>query len=137
MAADHVEMLRRTADYWNERAWASMETLLTPDVTVVPPDGWPEAETIEGWDAWKRQIERLKDSWEEDRIEVEDIRQLDPGDRFLVTYRWTMRGKDSGIPFETPAWCVYAFREGRIDHIQFFMDESLAREATETPPAQE
>jgi len=127
MAADRLEIVRRTADYWNRRAWSEMEAVLDSDVTVVPPAGWPEGDTIRGWPEWKRQIERLKDSWEEEHVEVHDITPV--GDRVLVKYVWTTRGKDSGIPFETPMWTLFTFRDGTIARMEYFMEESPALEA--------
>jgi ketosteroid isomerase-like protein len=127
MPADRVEIVRRTAGQWNRRAWAEMEAALEPDVTVVPPEGWPEGDTMHGWPAWKRQIERLKDSWDQDHVEIEELAET--GDKILVKYRWTMRGKDSGIPFAQPTWCVFTFRGDRVARMEYFMEESLALEA--------
>jgi ketosteroid isomerase-like protein len=131
MPADRLDLVRRTADYWNRRDWSEMEAVLEAEVTVVPPAGWPEGDTIRGWPDWKRQIERLKDSWEEEHVEVDDVTPV--GDRVLVKYMWTTRGKDSGIPFETPMWTVFTFRDDRIAGMQYFMDEALAREAAQAP----
>lgn len=128
---EHIEIVKRTADQWNRRAWSELEAALSPDVTVVPPEGWPEGDTVRGFEAWRRQIETLKDSWEEERVEVVEITRF--GDRLLAKYLWTTRGMDSGIPFETPMWCLYAFREGKVHRMQYFMDESLALEAALGP----
>jgi ketosteroid isomerase-like protein len=129
--AQQVELVQRTAGYWNRRAWPELEADLNDDLTVVPPDGWPEGDTLQGWPEWQQQIERLKDSWEEERVDVADITPA--GEGVLVKYRWTTRGKDSGITFETPMWCLFTFRDGLIQRMRYFMDESLAREAARRP----
>jgi ketosteroid isomerase-like protein len=131
VAGDRIEIVKRTADQWNRRAWSEIEATLSPEVTVVPPDGWPEGDTIHGWEGWRRQIERLKDSWEEEHVEVSEITPFN--ERLLAKYLWTTRGKDSGIAFETPMWCLFDFREGRVDRMQYFLDESLALEAARRP----
>jgi len=127
MASSRAEIVRRTADQWNRRAWSELAADVNPDVTVVPPDGWPEGDTVRGWPGWKRQIERLKDSWEEEHVEVVEITEF--GRRVLAHFRWTTRGKDSGIPFETSMWCLFSFRDGKVAHMRYFLEESLALEA--------
>jgi ketosteroid isomerase-like protein len=128
---EHIEIVQRTADQWNRRAWSELAAALSPDVTVVPPEGWPEGDTVRGFEGWKRQIETLKDSWEEEHVEVVEITPF--GDRLLVEYLWTTRGMGSGIPFETPMWCLYAFRGGKVESMRYFMEEARALEAARRP----
>jgi hypothetical protein len=47
---------------------------------------------------------RIKDSWEADRIEPEQLD--DTGSKVIMHNRWTTKGKDSVIGFETWFWVV-------------------------------
>jgi hypothetical protein len=70
-----------------------------PNVIILPPDGWPDREVIKERDAWVRQVTRLKDAWKSDCIEPSELEAA--GDNVIMRNRWTTRGKDSGIDFET------------------------------------
>ena len=78
-----------------------------------------------GLDAWRRQAERLRDTWAEARIEIDEIRAVE--DRVLVRIRYVTKGADTGLPFETPLAAVFFMREGKIKRGEYFwkIDEAL------------
>jgi ketosteroid isomerase-like protein len=127
MSQENVEIVRRFTEYWNDRDWAALRALHHPNVVVLPPDGWPDGEVSRGPDAWIRQIMRLKDSWESDRSEIDQVHEA--GSNVLVRHRWTTQGKDSGIGFETGFWVVFTLDAGTITRIQYFLDRSRALKA--------
>ena len=127
MSQENVEIVRRFTEYWNNRDWAALRALHDPSVVVLPPANWPDGEISRGPDAWIRQIRRLKDSWATDRSEIEQIHEA--GSNVLVQHRWTARGKDSGIGFETGFWIVFTLDAGSITRIEYFLDRSRALEA--------
>ena len=96
-----------------------------PGVTVVAPRDWPEGEVEPGLEAWRSQAERLRDTWAEARIEVDEI--WDVEDRVLAQYRYVTVGRDTGITFETPLAVVYFLRERKITRAYFAwtLDEAL------------
>ena len=119
-----IETIRRLFDLWPRRDWVALEALHHPDVVVVAPEGWPEAGTFEGWQAWLRQAMRITDSWESDSVAVEQIEPA--GDRVAARYVWSTKGRDSQIDFETRMRTVFTMREGRIARIEFFLEPGSA-----------
>lgn len=79
---------------------------------MVAPKGWPEGEVERDLDAWRRQAQRLRDTWAEARVEVDEIR--DVKDRVLARIRYVTLGADTGIPFETPMAVVFFLSERKI-----------------------
>ena len=104
-----------------------MGTGLGPEVVVVAPKGWPEGDVERGLEAWKRQAQRLRDTWAEARIEVDEIR--DVKDRVLARFRYVTVGEDTGIPFETPMAVVLFFSERKIRRAYFGWTMGEALEA--------
>jgi ketosteroid isomerase-like protein len=126
MAAENVELVRRLLDAWNRNDWDEISDVLDPDVVGVPPEGWPEAgELVTDADALLRQFERLKDSWEEERVDVKEVREVD-GD-VLVSAIWVTRGHNSGIELEAPISIRATVRENKITRAEFRVDDSAAR----------
>ena len=70
MSEENVEIVRRQFELWSQGNLDEWARHWDPDVIVVAPEGWPEGETYRGLDAWRRQAERLRDSWEEARAET-------------------------------------------------------------------
>ena len=98
------------------------------DCLVIAPDEWPEAEELTSRAAWKRQIARLEDPWEETHIDVDDLEPLDEG-RVLVAFRYVATGAGSGIPLEMPMGAIYTVRDGMIVHTHFYNSPEAARAA--------
>ena len=68
---------------------------------------------------------RLHDSWEEARVEVDDIRAVGD-DQVLARFRYVTRGKDTGMSFDTPMSAVFVLREGRIVRARYFWEHDDA-----------
>jgi ketosteroid isomerase-like protein len=99
-----------------------------PDVITVPQAEWPEAETGTSRETLRHQFEQTKAPWEEERVEVDEIRDL--GDRVLALYRWIGRGKGSHAEVEHPIATLHTLRGGRIVRIDYFLDQSEALRAS-------
>jgi ketosteroid isomerase-like protein len=127
MPLENVEIVRRWFELWTERDWEAFGAIHDPDVMVIPPEGWPDGEVSRGRDAWTRQSKRLKDSWESDRNELDEVR--DAGNHVLARTRWITTGKDSGIDFETQFWAVFTLADGKVARIEWFLERSRALEA--------
>jgi ketosteroid isomerase-like protein len=127
MSQENVEIVLGQWDAWNNgdldrwaRAWDS-------EVVVVAPEGWPEGEVSRGLDAWRRQAQRLRDTWAEARVEVDEIR--DVKDRVVARVRYVTIGGDTGIPFETPMAVVLFLTERKITRAYFAWAMAEALEA--------
>jgi ketosteroid isomerase-like protein len=98
------------------------------DVVVIPPDGWPEGGEIRGLDAWRRQVERLRDSWDDARIEIDEMLPVDD-ERVLTIFRYVTRGRDGALAFDTTMGSVFTLRGDRIVRAEYFRSADEALEA--------
>ena len=131
MPDDNVEIAKRALAAFNAEDWELMESFYWPDAEAFAPEGWPEAEDAKGWEAIRRQYERLKDSWSEDHYEIESLDAIDE-DKVLSVGTWRIRGHGSGIEGEIKTWILTTLRDGKIARMQFFLDEEQAKRATGT-----
>ena len=127
MSQENVEIVLRATEAWNRDDWEALMACYDEDAVIVAPKEWPEAGTFSGRRAVRDQFARLKDSWEEERIEQDEL--LDLGDRVLALNRWVVKGKGSGVDVQVPGGNLITLRGGRITRIEFFMDQGEAREA--------
>jgi hypothetical protein len=74
MSQENVEVVERQFKAWNAGDFDEWAETWTHDVEVFPPEGWPEGGVNRGLDAWRRQAERLRDTWAEARVEIDEIR---------------------------------------------------------------
>ena len=86
-----------------------------------------ESGPFKGWLSVRHQFERLKESWESERVEVEELRNL--GERVLARWRWVTVGKRSGLASEVETTTVSSLREGKIIRVDYFLDHAEALEA--------
>jgi ketosteroid isomerase-like protein len=131
MSQENVEAVRRWFESWTQPDWTAFGALHDAYVVVIPPEGWPDGEVSIGRDAWIRQSMRLKESWETDRGELDQIHEA--GSHVIAETRWITKGKDSGIEFETGLWAVFTFLKGRVTRIEWFLDRVQALEAVGLP----
>jgi ketosteroid isomerase-like protein len=128
MSQENVEIVRRANELWSEGnldAWAKH---WDPEVVVMAPEGWPEGKVSRGLDAWRRQTERLRDSWDDARVEIDDISPVGR-DRVVTRFRYVTRGKDPGMTFDTPMAAMFVLREGVITRAEYFWELADALEA--------
>ena len=97
-------------------------------MVVTPPEGWPEGGEVRGLDAWRRQTERLRDSWEEARIEIDEMDAV--GDEHVLTiFRYVTRGRDGALAFDTTMGSIHTFKGDKIVRAEFFRSADEALEA--------
>lgn len=125
MSRENVEVVLGQWDAWNDGNVDRWEQAWHSDVVVTGPPGWPEGPVFEGLGAWRRQSQRLRDTWADARVEVDEVRDMK--DRVLARIRYVTVGADTGIPFETPMAVVFFLSEGKITRGYFgwTMDEVL------------
>jgi ketosteroid isomerase-like protein len=128
VSEENVDLVRRLAEAWNRADWDALQAIYAADVVVVAPREWPENEGAHGWEEWRAQMERLKGSWETERIEVHEIRAL-PDGRLLGRFSWVASGRASGAPAGVPMAALYTVSGGEIKRAEFFLDLDAAVEA--------
>lgn len=78
MAPGHLDFIRETYAAWNAGTFEEWKAMHREDVVVVPPQGFPDGKPTDDRDAWSSQAMRLRDSWEDQRIELDELLEL-PG----------------------------------------------------------
>lgn len=131
-AKENEAIARRGIEAWNANDWETMERDTAPGIEVVAPEGWPESGRFVGWPAVRRQFQRLKESWSEERIEITEIESA--GDQVLATTRWVGKGDASGLDLDLQTWAVYTMCHGKTLRIEFFLDGGQARRAAGLEP---
>ena len=122
MSEENVEVVRAGFETWNAPDMDAYRGLLDPDVVWRPAEGWPEPGPYVGREAVMRQLEQLRETWDNDSFElISDF--VDVGDRVAVRFIW--RGAGHGPEANIEATGVYTVRKGRIG-IEFFWDHAEA-----------
>lgn len=132
MGNENVELALRQLELWNSGDTDEFMRCFTPDVVVDAPEGWPEGSASHGLDAWREQSQRLRDTWKEARIEVDEIRSVGD-DRVVARIRYITSGRDAGIAFDTPMAVVVFFKDRKIARMRYFWEIAQALEAAESP----
>ena len=108
MASDEViAALREGYEALNRGDVSAVLELIDPELRWEEGGRSPEAGNYSGRESFERYIRSWLDSFEDFRIEVEEIR--DEGERLVVVARQSGRGRASGVPIETRivhAWTV-------------------------------
>ena len=131
MAPEGIEVVRRSFAAWNANDWPALEAAYDPEVVVDPPEGWPEWEVAHGWEAVRSQFERLKEAWQDERVQVDEVEEV--GDMVLAQFRWVAQGKASGVDVANAMWGLFTVRDARIVRLKYFLNRSNAVAAAESP----
>jgi ketosteroid isomerase-like protein len=119
-------IVRESIDAWNANDWDRLEALWDPVGEIIGPREWPESGSFRGWPAIRRQFERLKGSWTEERLEPISLESN--ADRVLVHGRWLGTGEASGLATDLDIWWVNEVRDGLLRRAVYFLtDEESAR----------
>jgi ketosteroid isomerase-like protein len=86
--SQNVEVVKAAFDAWNAGDMDAFRDLLDPDLIVRGLEDWPEPGPFVGPEAWMRQIEQLRRTWDAEALEpISDF--LDAGDRVVVRRTWS------------------------------------------------
>lgn len=128
MSQENVEIVRRFAELWGRSDWDAMAELADPQVEQHPTVGGVEGgRVLRGADEIRRDYEAVEETWDEHRIEIENL--IDAGDRVVILQREFQRGRSSGVELEIEAAVIVDLRDGLIVRVQGYMDRDAALEA--------
>jgi len=114
------------------RAWAAFsrtddEALLRelhPEVEAVPIGAPMESRLYRGVDEVMGWLGESQASWEVFEVVPEEFRRA--GGKILVTGRWHVRGKESGVELDIAAAWIVEVRDGKIAYWRAYTDHSQA-----------
>lgn len=111
-----MDALREGYEALNRGDLTTVLELIDPELEWAEAGRSPEAGRYSGRDSFERFVRSWLDSFDDFRIEIEEIRQ--DGDRVVVVARQSGRGRASGLPIETRvvhAWIVSGDRAVRFE----------------------
>jgi ketosteroid isomerase-like protein len=124
-APDGTDLVQLVHD---DAAWAAYSELLAPDV-VYEDNYLPDhaAERYRGLEGYRRAAATFAEPFEEMIYDLERI--VGSGDRVVSIHRVRARARQTGISFDLLAAYALRFQDGKIVHIQAFMDAQDALKA--------
>jgi ketosteroid isomerase-like protein len=125
MSRQNIEGLRQAYERFNASGRLPLSAL-TDDFVQSTPNEVP-GDVLHGRDAWAAQARDLTDTFDEFRVEIEDI--IDLGERVLVFLRFRGRARSSGIPLDAPLAHVWTFRGDKVAAQHVYHDRVEALEA--------
>ena len=128
MSEENVEIVLRQFEHFSEGNLDAWAECWDRAVVVAPPEGWPEGHVNRGIEEWRRQAERLRDSWNEARVEVDEIRAVGE-DRVVTRIRYVTTGKEPGIAFDTSMAAAFFLRDRKITRAEYYWNFAEALEA--------
>ena len=125
MSSADLEIVAGLIEAWNADDWEAIAARLHPEIVGVPPEGWPEGrEDAVGAEAMLAQFRRLKESWEKERIEIDELREEEA--QIVMLGRWVTRGQNSGIEMEVRISIRAELRDALIWRAEFGVENSAA-----------
>jgi ketosteroid isomerase-like protein len=126
MSQENVEVVRAVFAAWNAGDMDALREMYDPDVIMRLPEGFTEPGPYVGREAFMRQFEQMRETWDADALElISDF--IDAADRVAVRFIW--RGAGRGPEFNMEITGVYTVRKGRILVAEYFLDHAEALEA--------
>jgi ketosteroid isomerase-like protein len=128
VSEENVEIVRRTIEAWDRRDMEAAFALYDPEIvwdnSALPA---PSVGTYEGHAGVRRFFREWMDAFETQHFHPQTF--IDAGDRIVVGYRLSGRGKASGAEVGMSRWSVHTVRNGLVTRIEIFETKGEALEA--------
>jgi len=124
-----LELVRRIVADWERGDFTSAEWA-HPEIEYVEADG-PAPGGSTGLAGMAEAFRDWLSTWEEWRVEAEEYRELD-GERVLVLFHFSARGKTSGLEVEqlrTKGASMFHLRDGQVTRLVQYLDRERGLEA--------
>jgi ketosteroid isomerase-like protein len=128
MSQENVDTVTRGIDAFNRREADLLAEVTTPDFAWFPAlPGTVEDDGYRGREGMETYFGEIQDIWEELRLFIDELRDLDDG--VLVVGRTEGRGRASGAPVSAPIGIVSDFRRGKVSRVRAYLDRGEALRA--------
>ncbi len=132
--SESVDLVKRGIEAINTEGWEALVPLIDADFELVTNSAVAlEPDTYRGEAGLRRYFESFEDAMEEIRI-LPDSDPVGAGDRVVVSFRLSARGKETGIVAEQAAHMLWTIRDGRALRVEFFTERGAALEAAGLDP---
>jgi ketosteroid isomerase-like protein len=130
MSTDNVEILRRGYEAFAARGVDGFLEYIHPEFELVTPPGLAlEPQTYRGHDGVRRYFETFYEAVDEIRVEPDEF--IPVGDKVIVPFRLSTRGRTSGIEASMRAVQVCQIRDGKAIRFDIYPNLEEARAAAE------
>jgi ketosteroid isomerase-like protein len=128
MSAENMELFTRATDALNQLDLDAYVSFCAADYEWFPVlGGTIEGNSFRGHEGVEEYFGELRDTWEEFRYVIDELRDL--GDHVLSLGRLKGRGRGSGVEVELPIAVISDFREGKCWRTRAFSDHGEALRA--------
>jgi ketosteroid isomerase-like protein len=128
MSQATVEMARRANDAFNRRDVDAFMECVTSDIEFTAAmSGTVAGGSLRGREGIEALFADIRDTWEEHRMVIEEIRDL--GERVLGLGRLEGRGKASGVSVDVPFAIIGDLRGGKMWRGRTYLDHDEAKRA--------
>jgi ketosteroid isomerase-like protein len=125
MSQENVELTQAGYEAFNRGDIDGPLAICAPDVEWHDAAAPLDTSAVTGKDAVRAFFETVMEPWEEIRREPDEIIDIG-GDRVLVLFTQSVRGKGSGIEVDAQAGDLLTFREGRLARWIGYTDRAQA-----------
>jgi ketosteroid isomerase-like protein len=134
MPSENTEIVRRFFEANRsddiEGAIEANTVLTDPGFEFTPVMAAVQPQTYRGPEGFRRYIEEMADSWQEWRMEVEEVFDVDPN-TVLATFYSHLIGKDSGARVKSLRAVVVVLSDRKVLRANVYPSPEEAREAVE------
>ena len=127
---ERISVVRGFADAITERNLERGLELCHPDIEFFSMLAQLDARPYQGFGGIRRYFRDIDATWEEWRVEVEDLRSSQDG-RVLIVMSTHMRGKGSHLPFAQRVANVWEFKDEKLWRATLYRDPADALRAIE------
>ena len=128
MSGANVEIAKRANDAFNRRDVDAFMEFATSDIEFTAAmSGTVAGGSLRGREGIEALFADIRDTWEEHRMVIEEIRDL--GERVLGLGRLEGRGKASGVSVDVPFAIISDLRDGKMWRSRTYLDHGEALRA--------
>jgi ketosteroid isomerase-like protein len=128
VTSNNVRRLHAVIDSINRDGFDALLDELHPDIEFADLPQAPEEKVKRGPERVQNWYRDMAEIWEEMRLEVEDVTELD-SERLMATLRIRARAKRSGIEVDQKVVNLFTLKDDKLYRLQAFSDMESALEA--------
>ena len=133
MWEERISVVRAFTDAVTERNLDAALKLCHPEIEFFSLLAQLEARPYRGLAGIRRYFKEIDATWEEWRVEVEQLLSS-PDGRVVIVMSTHMRGKGSGLPFVQRVAVLWEFKDEKLWRAGLYRDPADAVRAMRTPP---
>jgi ketosteroid isomerase-like protein len=130
---ERINAVQGFADAITERDLEAAIELCHPEIEFFSLMAQLEASPYSGFAGIRRYFRDIEATWEEWRVEVEQVSSA-PDGRVVIVMSTHMRGWGSGLPFAERVANVWQFKDEKLWRATLYRDPAEALRAIELPP---